>query len=157
MASARARFASRTRRKATAAKGYYLRSFEDAFARYLPTSGVSKRPSVTNPGKQGESEDFANVTNQVCDGLENAGNASKSGVCDAWTLQKGGVRANARNRDAAMSEINTSPDVIIASARGGGVVFVLAEDRALFTEDWRGPYDPLIAGAIKDNYEAILA
>jgi hypothetical protein len=51
------------------------------------------------------------------------------------------------------------PDVIIASARGAGVVFVLAPDHALFTEDWRsaGRYDPLIASAIKDNYAAILA
>ena len=54
------------------AKGYYLRSFEDAFARYLPSPGVSSRHTVTNPGKQGESEDFANATNQVCDGSENA-------------------------------------------------------------------------------------
>lgn len=78
----------------TGAKGYYLRSFNDAFSRYLPTPGVSKRPSVTNPGKQGESENFASVTNSVCDGLENAGNTSNSGVCDAWTLQKGGDRGS---------------------------------------------------------------
>lgn len=49
------------------------------------------------------------------------------------------------------------PDVIVTSARGGGVVFVLAPDRTLFTLEWRGPYDPLIDEAIRDNYEAILA
>jgi hypothetical protein len=36
-------------------------------------------------------------------------------------------------------------------------VFVLADDHSLFTLEWRGPYDPLIADAIKDNYAAILA
>ena len=35
----------------TTAKGYYLRSFDDAFARYLPTLGVSKRPHRHKPRK----------------------------------------------------------------------------------------------------------
>jgi hypothetical protein len=79
---------------APTAKGYYLHAFEDLFTRYLSTPGVSKRHSVTNPGKQGQSEDFANVTNSVCDGLENAGNASNSGVCDAVTGKNGGERGS---------------------------------------------------------------
>ena len=43
-------------------KGYYLRSFEDAFSRYLPYSrGFNPCTPCTNPGNTGESEDFADV------------------------------------------------------------------------------------------------
>ena len=73
----------------TTPKGYYRRAFDDAFARYLPTSGVSKRHTATKPGKQGENEDFANATNSICGGLENAENASKSGFCGGVALQRG--------------------------------------------------------------------
>ena len=71
-------------------KGYYLRAFEDAFARYLPASPISNRHSVTRAGKSEESDGFANVTSETCDGLENAGNASKSMGCDGVTFQKPG-------------------------------------------------------------------
>ena len=58
---------------------------------------------------------------------------------------------------SARPEINTQPDVIIASARGAGVVFFLSPDADLFTIEWRGPYDRLIDEAIRDNYDDILA
>jgi hypothetical protein len=47
--------------------------------------------------------------------------------------------------------------MVVATARSRGVVFTLAPDRALFTLDWRGPFDPLLERAIKDNYAAVLA
>jgi hypothetical protein len=76
------------------AKGYYLRSFQDAFIRYLssptPTSPSPSRHTVTKPGKQGENEVFADVTNSACDGSENAGNPSNSGVCDDVTAGNDG-------------------------------------------------------------------
>ena len=76
-------------------KGYSLRSFEDAFSRYLPIPGVSTRDIVTNPGNTGESEDFADVTNSVCHGSENAENASNSGVWHGGTGKTGGDRGAA--------------------------------------------------------------
>jgi hypothetical protein len=42
----------------TSAKGYYLRSFESVFARYLPLSVGSGRQVVRNPGNQGKAENF---------------------------------------------------------------------------------------------------
>jgi putative DNA primase/helicase len=71
-------------------KGYYLRSFEDAFVRYLTLAPPSKRHAVTTPRKPNENESFASVTSETCDGLETAGNASKSAGCDGVTLQRGG-------------------------------------------------------------------
>ena len=52
---------------------------------------------------------------------------------------------------------DTPPNAIVAAARERGVAFVLAADRALFTLAWRGPHDPLIDRAVRDNYETILA
>jgi Protein of unknown function (DUF3631) len=72
------------------AKGYYLRSLEDVFSRYLPHPGVFSRYTVTNPGNVDQSEDFAAVTNPIRNGSENAGNASKSGICNGVTAKKGG-------------------------------------------------------------------
>jgi hypothetical protein len=120
--------------KDTGAKGYYLRAFDDAFARYLPTPGVSKRPNVTNPGKQGKSEDFANVSNPVWDGLENAENASKSGVCNAWTDEKGGVRGSASNSSPPQPDARLlSADEAYAAARELAAGFDLAPEGDLFT------------------------
>jgi hypothetical protein len=71
------------------AKGYYLRSFEDAFTHYLPFPPPSKRHAVTTFRKPGDTGGFAFVTSQTCDGLESAGNASKSAGCDGVTLRTG--------------------------------------------------------------------
>jgi hypothetical protein len=73
-------------------KGYYLRSFEDAFTRYLPPPSVSKRHTVTTSGKPDENQGLASVTDAACDGLETAGNASKSEDCDGVTFQRAGER-----------------------------------------------------------------
>jgi hypothetical protein len=83
------------------AKGYYLHSFKDAFARYAPTSPNLKRASVTNyletaenQGKYDNSE--ASQTSEfVTD--ENTQIPSNSGVCDACTLGKGGDEGNGGN------------------------------------------------------------
>jgi hypothetical protein len=72
------------------AKGYYLRSFEDAFTRYLPLSGVSSRYAATNAGNQGETDLFTAATNSDCSGSENAGNPSNSGICSGVAGQVGG-------------------------------------------------------------------
>jgi hypothetical protein len=71
-------------------KGYYLRSFEDAFTRYLSPAPPPKRHTVTTPTSPGENESFASVTGAPCDGSETAGNGSKSAGCDGVTLQSGG-------------------------------------------------------------------
>jgi hypothetical protein len=71
-------------------KGYYLRSFEDAFTRYLTLAPPSRRHTVTTPTSPGENESFASVTGAACDGSKTAGNGSKSAGCDGVTLQSGG-------------------------------------------------------------------
>jgi Protein of unknown function (DUF3631) len=76
-------------------KGYYLRSFKEAFERYLssqPTTSPSRsRHAATTPGKPEESEDFAAATRESCGGSENAGNPSNSAAC-------GGVAAQQPNK-----------------------------------------------------------
>jgi hypothetical protein len=72
-------------------KGYYLRSFQEAFARYLPpiapSSSSSGRHNATTPGKPEESEDFASATGGLCGGSENAGNSSDSAACGGVAAQ----------------------------------------------------------------------
>jgi hypothetical protein len=72
------------------AKGYYLRSFEDAFSRYLPSSGFSTLSPVTNAANAGENEVFEDVTNLICDVSENPGNSSNSGLCNGVTAPEEG-------------------------------------------------------------------
>jgi putative DNA primase/helicase len=60
------------------ARGYYLRSFEDAFTHYLPDSGQLTRHIDTNPEKQGESGRLAADTNYP---PVTAKKPSNSGVC----------------------------------------------------------------------------
>ncbi len=156
MASAQPTFAST---KTHHAKGYYLRTFEDVFTRYLPHSGIQSVQARTNPGKQGESEVFAKPDEPYLpDYAKMPETPAKPGFVRPCTDEKGGVRANARTRPSARPQIHSTPDVIVASARGaGGVVFYLSPDADLFTIEWRGPYDRLIDEAIRDNYEDILA
>ena len=52
--------------------------------------------------------------------------------------------------------LNALPDVLIAAARGAGVVFHLAREGNLFTTQWRGPVDLQISEAIRATYDAIL-
>jgi Protein of unknown function (DUF3631) len=61
-------------------KGYFLRSFADAFSRYLPPSPSPSRAGVTNAGNAGENEVFEGVTNFDWQGSENPGNDSNFGV-----------------------------------------------------------------------------
>ena len=77
-------------------KGYYLRSFQEAFERYLPPisspPAASGRHAATTPGKPEESEDFSAATRESRGGSENAGNPSKSASC-------GGVAAQQPTKD----------------------------------------------------------
>jgi len=77
-------------------KGHYLRSFKEAFERYLssqPAASASpSRQAATPPGKPKESENFAAATRESCGGSENAGNPSNSGAC-------GGVAAQQPSKD----------------------------------------------------------
>jgi Protein of unknown function (DUF3631) len=77
-------------------KGYYLRSFGEAFERYLPpissSPPSSSRHAATTPGKPGESEGFAAATCDFRGGTENAGNPSNSAAC-------GGVAAHHSSED----------------------------------------------------------
>ena len=81
---------SRTIRVGTSTpKGYYLRAFQDAFARYLPTSLLSYRHTATNAVNQGESEDFdpPQISNLLR--IENAGNPRETGVCGGVADENG--------------------------------------------------------------------
>ncbi len=69
-------------------KGYHRHAFEDAFARYLPDSGVSSRHAATSGRKQGDSEDSQAATKEKCDGSENAGKPNDSAGCDGVTASK---------------------------------------------------------------------
>jgi hypothetical protein len=77
-------------------KGYYMRSFLEAFERYLAPisspSTASGRHAATTPGKPEQSEDFLSATHGSCGGWENAGNPSKSASC-------GGVAAQQPTKD----------------------------------------------------------
>ncbi len=136
------------------AKGYHRRAFADAFARYLPTSPVSTRHTVTSGGKQGDAEDSQPVTKEKCDGLKKPGKANVSAGWDCVTGSKGGY--GDKKASEADSDVVVQPGIIVAAAREIGVVFTLSPERDLFTLEWRGPHDALIADAIRDNYEAIL-
>jgi hypothetical protein len=89
-------------------KGYLLRSFEDAFSRYVSIPGVSTRNNVTNSGNTGGSEDFADVTTSICYGSENAGNASNSGVRNGVTGRHGGERGSGEIEGSDDAEQDTS-------------------------------------------------
>jgi hypothetical protein len=75
-------------------KGYYLRSFQEAFDRYLPPIGAaspaSSRHAATTPGKPEESENFASATGAFCGGSENAGNPSNSAACGGVAARRPG-------------------------------------------------------------------
>jgi putative DNA primase/helicase len=73
-------------------KGYWRAAFDDASARYLPSSGVSTRYNVTSSEKQGENAVSRLVTEKTRNELENAGNPSNSTVCNDVTTSKGGER-----------------------------------------------------------------
>jgi hypothetical protein len=79
-------------------KGYHLRSFEDVFARYLPSPPFSSRQGDRDTGKQGQSEDFADDRNSIPGVSENAENPSNSGTPVALAAEKGGKRGEARER-----------------------------------------------------------
>jgi hypothetical protein len=81
-------------------KGYYLRSFKDAFSRYLPPYGPSTRDNETNPENVEGAEVFKDVTNTECHGSQDGGNASNSGIWHDGTGPEGGNRdAEAKDRD----------------------------------------------------------
>jgi Protein of unknown function (DUF3631) len=82
---------SRTIRVGTSTpKGYYLRAFGDAFARYLPTSHLSNRHTATNAGNQGEREDLDPPQNSNLLPFENHGKPNETEVCGGVADEKGG-------------------------------------------------------------------
>jgi hypothetical protein len=74
------------------AKGYYLRSFTDAFARYLLPAPGSGSQDVRNRGNQGKAENSETSGMQIPDGDENASKSSNSGISDGLTAKSGGER-----------------------------------------------------------------
>jgi putative DNA primase/helicase len=79
---------------AETAKGYYLRSFEDAFSRYLsphtPSPPVSNRQSGTVLEEQGETTDFQSGTNHVGAAFKRPENPSNSAAGAGVPLSNGG-------------------------------------------------------------------
>jgi hypothetical protein len=69
-------------------KGYYLRSFNDVFSRYLPIPPFQPSRAVTNAGNVEENGVFADGTYSDCDVSKNARNASNSGVCAVVTAKR---------------------------------------------------------------------
>jgi Protein of unknown function (DUF3631) len=88
-------------------KGYYARSFQEAFERYLPpifsSTEAPGRHAATTPGKPGESEHLAAATRESCGGSENAGNPSNSAA-------RGGVAAQQPSKDRSGENSAVKPD-----------------------------------------------
>ena len=59
-------------------KGYYLRDFEDSFARYVPPPN---RNTATRPTNIEENADFESATDGSCGGMKNAKSINKDGGC----------------------------------------------------------------------------
>ncbi len=72
-------------------KGYYLRSFQEAFARYLspisPYPPPLVRHAATTPRKPEGNRNFAAATSEFRGGSENARNPSNSGDCGGVAVQ----------------------------------------------------------------------
>ncbi len=72
-------------------KGYYLRSFQEAFACYLspisPYPPLLVRHAATTPRKPEGSNNFAAATSEFCGGSENARNPSNSADCGSVAAQ----------------------------------------------------------------------
>jgi hypothetical protein len=69
-------------------KGYYLRSFADAFARYLHPSPISSRHTATNQEKSAENANSTDATNNSCGGPKNGGTASDSAYCGGVAAER---------------------------------------------------------------------
>ena len=115
---------------ASAVKGYYLRSFTDVFARYLPRSGNPSAQGSANPGKQGESEDFQHPNKPPLSDFgktrETPANPGFAGLC---ADEKGGVRGS-----ASICPAPTPPEgrpllsqERVEAAEGAGCEFHLSE------------------------------
>ena len=80
--------------ESTHAKGYYLRTFDDVFTRYLPHSAFSSVQGRTNPGKQGESEDFQRSDEpHLSDFGKTRETPANPGFVRPCTDEKGGIGA----------------------------------------------------------------
>ena len=77
-------------------KGYYLRSFKDAFERYLssqPTTSPSpSRHAATTPGNPKESEDSAAATSDFCGGSKMPETPAILRLVAAWRVDGRGRR-----------------------------------------------------------------
>ena len=79
-------------------KGYFLRSLEDVFSRYLPPSGVSTPvPPCQTRQTLGENELSEPVPSSVWHGAENAGNPSNSRIWHGGTGSKGEKGSGEKN------------------------------------------------------------
>jgi hypothetical protein len=68
------------------AKGYYLRLFDDAFARYLPPTPLSNRHNVTSKAGPSVFADSKTSQEKPCDVSESPGEPCVSAGCDVVTV-----------------------------------------------------------------------
>jgi hypothetical protein len=73
------------------AKGYELEAFADAFARYLPGEGESKRPNVPSPANIGDCSLFNPSHAKTVGRIENEVSTNKDGPWDAGTDRNPGT------------------------------------------------------------------
>jgi Protein of unknown function (DUF3631) len=143
--------------------GYRLAQFADAFERYLtplpPLSNLSPSQTLGKSRNSGPSKPLTPKPGERFEALGDARNSYETRDREVWKGEIGEEREPRARGVAASTSKNpdTPPNVIVATARERDVTFVLAPDRALFTLEWRGPYDRLIDEAVRDNYEAVLA
>ena len=130
---------------AAAVKGYYLRTFEEVFTRYLPRSGISSSQGPTNPGKQGESEVFERSDKpSLSDDAKVPKTPANPGFVGPWEDEKGGVRGKASiHPDPAQSSGPLLSQERVEAAEGAGVEFHLEEPTG-FTWIYAVGVDPAI-------------
>jgi hypothetical protein len=96
-------------------KGYYLRSFQEAFERYLPpissASPSSSRHAATTPRKPEENEDLAAATSEFRGGSENAGNPSNSAACGGVAGQRQG-EGETGEESSVLADPDAEEDII---------------------------------------------
>jgi hypothetical protein len=113
------------------AKGYYLRTFDDAFKRYLPYPPSPNRHTVTSAGKAGDSEDSQPSRPEAADSQPSRPAPSNAGHSDGVTVAKGGDRKDSRS-------LSSIARATVEFARQNGLKLMLVADRLAFDERlWR--------------------
>jgi putative DNA primase/helicase len=81
---------------------------------------------------------------------------------DVGGIPTGGSEMSRSSRVTSQTGANfdrqapTPPDVLVSGAREAGAHLHLSEDQALFTVEWRGPFDGLVNDALSASYDAVL-